>query len=102
MFSKNLKYLRKKFDMDQSKLADKLGKKSTGSISDWEAGRYTPKVGTLADIANIFNVNIDDMMQKDLSKNDDPYNISGVYSSLNMTNKKKLYDIAVKMLSEQK
>lgn len=67
MFSQNLKYLRNKYDMEQIDLAHKLGKKSASSISEWEKGKYTPKLKTLSEIASIFNVSIDDLMDEDLS-----------------------------------
>lgn len=71
MFAQNLKYLRKKRDMEQIDLAYKLGRKSASSISEWEKGKYTPKLGVLSDIAKIFNVTISDLMEKDLSKQPD-------------------------------
>lgn len=67
MFSQNLKYLRKKHDMEQIDLAHKLGRKSASSVSEWEKGKYTPKMKTLKDISDIFNVSINDLMSKDLS-----------------------------------
>ncbi|MFQ3853674.1 helix-turn-helix transcriptional regulator [Staphylococcus sp. 2S1] len=67
MFSQNLKYLRNKHDMEQIDLANKLGKKSASSISEWEKGKYTPKLKTLSEIASIFKVSIDDLMDEDLS-----------------------------------
>ncbi|MDT0897191.1 LexA family protein [Staphylococcus pseudintermedius] len=67
MFSKNLKYLRKKYDMEQLDLAKKLGRKSASSISEWEKGKYTPKMKTLSELARLFNVSINDLMEKDLS-----------------------------------
>lgn len=67
MFGKNLKYLRSKNGMEQIDLAHRLGRKSSSSISEWEKGRYTPKMGVLHEIAKIFNVSIDDLMEKDLS-----------------------------------
>ncbi|MDW3790229.1 helix-turn-helix transcriptional regulator [Staphylococcus saprophyticus] len=68
MFSQNLKYLRNKHDMEQIDLAHKLGKKSASSISEWEKGKYTPKLKTLTEIAAIFHVSINDLMEEDLSK----------------------------------
>ena len=53
--------------MEQIDLAHKLGKKSASSISEWEKGKYTPKIKTLNDIASIFNVTINDLMSVDLS-----------------------------------
>ena len=67
MFAKNLRYLRERNDMEQIDLAEKLGRKSSSSISEWEKGKYTPKMKVLSQIAKIFNVNIDDLMEKDLS-----------------------------------
>lgn len=67
MFSQNLKYLRDKHDMEQIDLAQKLGRKSASSISEWEKGKYTPKLKTLSEIASIFKVSIDDLMDEDLS-----------------------------------
>lgn len=72
MFSQNLKYLRNKHDMEQIDLAHKLGKKSASSISEWEKGKYTPKMKTLKDISDIFNVSINDLMSIDLSEQSQP------------------------------
>ena len=47
MFSENLKFLRERFGMEQIDLAKKLGRKSSSSISEWESGKYTPKMSTL-------------------------------------------------------
>lgn len=66
MFSQNLKYLREQHDMEQIDLARKLGRKSASTVSEWEKGKYTPKIKVLNEIAKIFKVNIDDLMTKDL------------------------------------
>ena len=65
MFNKNLKYLRLKSGRTQQELAELLDRKIS-SISEWESGKYTPRIGVLNDIASIFNVNIDDLMNVDL------------------------------------
>ncbi len=67
MFDKNLKYLREKHGLEQIDLAHQLGRKSASSISEWESGHYTPKIKVLSELASIFNVDIDDMMNRDLS-----------------------------------
>lgn len=72
MFGKNLKYLREKRGLDQSDIADFLGRKSTSSISEWESGKYTPKAGVLHDIAKYFNVSLSDLMEKDLAADEKP------------------------------
>ncbi|ANZ33911.1 helix-turn-helix transcriptional regulator [Staphylococcus carnosus] len=66
MFSRNLKYLRQKNGLEQVDLAHKLGRKSASSISEWEKGKYTPKMSTLNKLAEIFNVSIDELMNEDL------------------------------------
>ena len=65
-FSKNLKYLRSERGMEQLELAQLLGRKSASSISEWESGNYTPKAGTLSDIARIFNTTLSDLMDRDI------------------------------------
>lgn len=67
MFAKNLKFLREKNAMEQIELAQRLGRKSSSSISEWEKGKYTPKIGVINDIAEIFGVSISDLMDADLS-----------------------------------
>lgn len=67
MFANNLKYLREKNGLEQIDLAHQLGRKSASSISEWESGKYTPKLKILSEIAQIFKVDIDDMMNVDLS-----------------------------------
>lgn len=66
-FAENLKYLRLKKGMEQIDLANRLGRKSSSSISEWEKAKYTPKAGVLNDIAKIFGVSLSDLMSKDLS-----------------------------------
>lgn len=66
-FADNLKYLRNAKKMDQIDLAKRLGRKSSSSISAWEKGDYTPKASILKDIADIFGINLSELMEKDLT-----------------------------------
>lgn len=66
-FASNLKYLRNKNDMEQQELADKLGRKSGSTVSDWERGKFTPRMGTVDDIAEIFDVDIDTLLYSDMT-----------------------------------
>lgn len=82
MFAENLKYLRTSRGLDQASFAEAMHK-SVSTISEWESGKYTPKVGMLADIAEFFGVKLDDLMSTDLSKpsNDDSQgSIAGIHS----------------------
>lgn len=66
-FALNLKFLRQKQGMEQIDLANRLGRKSSSSVSEWERGKYTPKAGVLNDIAKIFDVSLSQLMSSDLS-----------------------------------
>lgn len=65
---KNLKYLREQRGIEQSQIAKLLGKKSTSAISEWEKGIRVPNVGDLHDIADYFNISLDDFVKSDISR----------------------------------
>lgn len=103
MFAKNLKYLRAKRGYDQQTFAGMIHR-SVSTISEWESGKYTPKAGILADIANIFGVKLDDMMNIDLSKNANSKVIDQTVSTmqqLHPARQQKVYTYAEKQLNEQ-
>lgn len=102
MFSTNLKYLRKLHGLDQQSFAKKINR-SVSTVSEWESGKYTPKAGILADIANMFNVKLDDMMSKDLSiiKEDIFDNTISVMKLLNPDRQQNVYNYADNQLREQ-
>lgn len=101
MFAENLKYLREKYNMEQLELAEKLGRKSSSSISEWEKGKYTPKLKTLNEIAKLFKVDIDDLMNIDLSLELKGYSIVDIYNQLEKPRQKKVYNYAESLLEEQ-
>ncbi|WP_251947569.1 XRE family transcriptional regulator [Levilactobacillus brevis] len=106
MFSDNLKYLREKNSMDQIELATKLGRKSTSSISEWEKGKYQPKAGVLSDIAHIFHVNLDDLMNKDLRNENETSSsnpdVLSIFNQLNLKRRRTVLKFAIKQLDEQR
>lgn len=102
MFANNLRYLREKHGMDQIDLAMKLGRKSSSSVSEWEKGKYTPKIGVLNDIAEIFGVSITDLMNKDLSHVvDNRVNLIRMYDSLNGERQTNVYNYTEQQYNEQ-
>jgi len=102
MFANNLKYLREKNGMDQIDLALKLGRKSSSSVSEWEKGKYTPKIGVLNDIAEIFGVSITDLMNKDLSDTvDNRADVIRMYDSLNNERQNNVYNYTKQQYNEQ-
>lgn len=102
MFANNLRYLREKNGMDQIDLALKLGRKSSSSVSEWEKGKYTPKIGVLNDIAEIFGVSITDLMNKDLSDMvDNRADVIRMYDSLNNERQNNVYNYTKQQYNEQ-
>jgi len=68
-FPKNLSYLRKQKGMTQAELANKINVDQT-TIGRWEDGNREPTVGNVANISDVFNVSIPDLLNKDLTIND--------------------------------
>ncbi|UUE18550.1 XRE family transcriptional regulator [Leuconostoc mesenteroides] len=102
MFANNLKYLREKHNMDQLDLAIKLGRKSSSSVSEWEKGKYTPKIGVLNDIAEIFGVSITDLMNKDLSlETESRDSLVRIYDNLQPDRQRVVYETAEQQYNEQ-
>lgn len=65
-FSKNIRYLRKKKQLDQQQLANKLNVPQS-TLACWEKGIRTPKLEKIIDIANFFQTDLN-IIYKDLSK----------------------------------
>lgn len=63
--STNIKYLRITRGVTQEQLA-KVCNKGYTAIGNWEKGIREPSAVDLANIANFFNVSIDDLIKKDL------------------------------------
>ena len=61
-FKDNLRYLRRSNKMSQDELADKLGYKSFTTVQKWEDGTAFPRVRTLNKIAEIFDVDVEHLL----------------------------------------
>lgn len=68
-FGKNLKELRLKKNLTQEKLADILGV-SFQTVSKWERGDTYPDITFLPDIADFFNISVDDILGTNRAKNE--------------------------------
>lgn len=66
--SRNIRYLRKKKEMSQDSLAQYLGYKSYTTIQKWETGVSEPPIKQLRKMAELFQVDIDDMAKIDIEK----------------------------------
>lgn len=70
-FATNLKFLRVKKGLEQRDISEMLGLKSPTSVTNWEKGTNMAKTGHLNDLATYFNVTLHDLVNVDLTKNDD-------------------------------
>ncbi len=72
-FAKNIKYLRKRKNIDQNVMAEDLGV-AQSTLSCWENGLRTPDLDMIAKISKYLNV-YDDFISKDLTNidNDNKY-----------------------------
>lgn len=68
--SKNLRYLRRKYDYSQDYIAELLGYKSYTTIQKWESGDSEPSIAKLSRLAELYKVDLDSLMNKDLSVED--------------------------------
>ena len=66
--AKNIRYLRKKKNLSQDYIAEKLGYKSYTTIQKWEMGVSEPSIAKLRKLAELFGVEINDMTSIDLEK----------------------------------
>lgn len=66
ILSKNIRHLRRKNEWSQDYIAEKLGYKSYTTIQKWEMGTSEPPLRTAQKIADLFNIDIDDLYNIDL------------------------------------
>ena len=72
-FKSNLKFLREKKGLSQTKLAKKIGVNQT-TIGRWESGEITPTVDNVVDLLKALNIPIESLgefLGKDLRLNED-------------------------------
>lgn len=91
-FPSNLLLIRKKAEINQRVLADALGV-STNMVSYYENGQSDPNTSMLLKISDYFNINLDDLIAKDLSKDSTkiPANLSANLSAKTQNQNRKNY-----------
>ena len=67
IIAKNLIELRKKNNLTQNELAEKLNY-SDNTISRWEHAEITPSIETLVQIAELFNVSLESLLKENVVK----------------------------------
>ena len=111
--SRNIRFLRKQQGWGQDVLADKLGYKSYTTIQKWESGVSEPPLKKVHQLAELFNVDIDELTSRDLEFNseaspaeehdildDVDFAFFGDYKKLSESNKETLRAMA-RILKEQ-
>ena len=63
-FSKNLKILRLEKKLKQSELAEKLNV-TQRKVSYWESGKIEPDINSLWEIADFFEISIDELVGRE-------------------------------------
>jgi len=86
----NLKFLRKKIGLTQAQLAEKLNIKRS-LIGAYEEGRAEPKLSTLVNIAQLFQVTLDQLITQELGKS----NLELVKDTSNVSENGKLRVLAI-------
>ena len=80
-FSRNLRYLRKKYGLSQEELAEKLGYKSFTTIQKWESGVSEPSVSIVKDLSSLFDVSMDELINNDINDDYEPKTIAAHHDS---------------------
>lgn len=65
--AENLKKIRKDNNLSQEQLAEQLGV-SRQSVSKWESGQAYPEMDKVLQMAKMFNLNIDDLLNQDIKE----------------------------------
>lgn len=62
--AENIRFFRKQAGLTQEELAARFGSRKT-LISNYEIGRNTPDIETLWDLADIFDITIDELVGRE-------------------------------------
>lgn len=76
-FKENLRYLRRIRKMSQDELAERLGYKSFTTVQKWEDGSAFPRVKTLNKMAEIFDIEVDHLLNLNIRNEVSPVPIVG-------------------------
>ena len=88
-FNEKLVNLRKKHNLSQEQVAEKL-KVARQTISKWELGETTPEMDKLIMISELYNITLDELMKEE--------NEGKVINDPNNTNSQKLAGMTIKIL----
>lgn len=100
-FSDRLKNLRKKNQLTQQELADKVGTNRV-NITKWETGRTEPTLENVVKLAKILDTTTDDLLGRQINFGDTILNKKYKYdlSVLKESNVQRLYDLKITLALE--
>lgn len=101
-FADNIRFIRKANRLTQKEMAQKLGKVPS-AIANWEQGTRTPIVKDALAICRIFGVELDDLLDTDLSlsytaDNVNMYELTTLFKKLDSSQQKIVYDLMKSMV----
>ncbi|MBQ3889766.1 MAG: helix-turn-helix transcriptional regulator [Lachnospiraceae bacterium] len=64
--SENIKFYRKKLELTQEELAENMSV-TVGAVSKWESGANVPDVQTMMELANFFDISMDELLGYNMS-----------------------------------
>ena len=111
-FSNNLRFLRKSHGYSQEFIAEKLGYKSFTTVQKWESGVSEPSVEKLKQLADLFDVTMDEFLYTDFEANKLPREVGkllddkeeallSICRRLRDQNKEKVYEYAALLLRDE-
>lgn len=71
--AKNIRKYRKLNGLSQDSIAEKLGYKSFTTIQKWETGVSEPSISKLHELARIFNIDVNDLVNPSTAKDEEPF-----------------------------
>lgn len=92
-----ISYLRNKYGMTQEDLAVKIGV-SKQTVSNWETGLKTPRMGAIQNLSDLFNVTKSYIIE---GSEDSSNEITSIYNQLDSQNKKEVINFAKFKLNHQ-
>ena len=97
IIGRQIQSLRNKYRMTQEDLASKLGV-SKQTISNWETGLKTPRMGAIQKLSELFNVSKSFIIE---GKQDNQDGLLAIYDQLDDARKNEVIDFAKLKLVEQ-
>lgn len=102
--AQNIRELRKKYNMSQEFVAEKLGYKSFTTIQKWESGVSEPPIKKAKVLADLFNIDLDELYGSSIpaaapQTTPDQEELLKCYDALNEDGQAKVRDYAADLVA---